>query len=110
MTPVKGFLIITLLLAWFLRVYGLDRDGFWYDEVFSQDLVEQSSLRAAYQVIAHDDHPPLYDLGVMYSWAKLGKNEFFHKIFHDDMYATRSTIEVAYLDYRGEQRSLQSRK
>lgn len=80
MTTVKGFLIImTLLLAWTLRVYGLDLDGFWYDEVFSQDLVEQSSLDAAYQIIAHDDHPPLYDLGVMYNWAKLGKNEFFQR-------------------------------
>lgn len=81
MKTIRHLLIITaiLILAWFLRVSGLNLDGFWYDEVFSQNLVEQPSLSAAYQIMADDDHPPLYDLGVMYNWTKLGKNEFFQR-------------------------------
>jgi mannosyltransferase len=70
-------LLIVLSIGWLVRVYALDVDSFWGDEILSYSRASHPSLEVAYELLRASNHAPLYDLGVLRLWQRLGANEFF---------------------------------
>jgi len=60
-----------LAVAALLRLYGLDRESLWYDELFVQHVVELEGLETVVRVGASEDvHPPGFPLFIHF-WCKL---------------------------------------
>lgn len=67
--------LLLLLVAFALRVFRLEVQSFWYDEVFSIDNASHG-LGAVFTLSAVDIHPPLHSL-LLYFWMPLvGNGEF----------------------------------
>ncbi len=71
----RSLLLITLLLAFFLRFYRLDAQSFWNDEGNSARIAERS-LDLILEGAAGDIHPPGYYLLLHYWRALFGQSEF----------------------------------
>ena len=70
-----GMVAIVIILAAVLRIYGLERTSFWYDEAFSWHLVSLPFLEM-YQETLKDTHPPLFNL-LAWTWVQIfGDSEF----------------------------------
>jgi mannosyltransferase len=75
-------LLAIILLAFVLRVYGLGRAPFWFDEALSGFIAE----KGVEGIVAHTlttpfEHPPLYYL-VLHLWTELaGSGEFALRFF-----------------------------
>jgi uncharacterized membrane protein len=65
-----GVLMLVTAFGLLLRLYRLDRFGFWYDEGFSALMVELGDP-AVWRL---DDHPPLY-YGVLWVWSHTGSSD-----------------------------------
>ena len=71
----KLLLILILLLAFGLRVWGLGDRNLWWDEGFSSWIAQQPTLQLIERT-ASDVHPPLYYL-LLHLWqGATGGNEF----------------------------------
>lgn len=62
-------LISIIILASFLRIYAIDRESLWADELFSVNVVD-TDVNKIIETTANDTHPPLYYL-ILYYWMKL---------------------------------------
>ena len=70
-----GWLLVTILLAFGLRLYRLGTDSLWYDETVSVHLAGKSVP----ELVAHtagDIHPPGYYL-LLHAWTRLAGNSEF---------------------------------
>lgn len=73
---VPGTLVlVTLLLAFALRIYRLPHQSLWYDEALSVYYADQP-LRVALAGISGSDHPPLHSLLLHFWMAVAGRSEF----------------------------------
>jgi uncharacterized membrane protein len=79
----SGGMISVLILACGLRFYHLASDSLWMDELFSIWLAKQSFVRF-WQVMSHENHPPLYYL-MLSAWIK---------IFGSSAFAVRSLSAI----------------
>jgi 4-amino-4-deoxy-L-arabinose transferase-like glycosyltransferase len=68
-SPFFGGILLIFLLACGLRWYHLTADSLWMDELFSVWLAKQSFTQF-WQVMSHENHPPLYYL-MLSGWIKL---------------------------------------
>lgn len=73
---IRGYLVLTLIVGWALRVLTLARKSLWLDEVVTLQVatmnVKDIITRSATQ---WEPHPPLYYL-LMHYWVQLGSSEF----------------------------------
>lgn len=67
--------LVTLLLAFALRIYRLPDQSLWYDEALSVYYAGQP-LREALAGISGSDHPPLHSLLLHFWMAVAGRSEF----------------------------------
>jgi 4-amino-4-deoxy-L-arabinose transferase-like glycosyltransferase len=74
-----GLLLLILVMAWLGRLYALGDDSLWGDEILSIDRASQADLRTAWRMTVMGNHPPLYDIGVLHTWLKLGGGEFLSR-------------------------------
>lgn len=65
----KSIILFVILSGIFLRLYGLDIQGFWYDEIFSATFAAKD-LKGLFDIVLKDVHPPLYYL-LLHLWIKL---------------------------------------
>lgn len=66
---------LLVLLAFLLRLRGLDAESLWFDEAISFTFA-RASLPELFQSIAQDNHPPLYFL-LLHLWLSLvGQSEY----------------------------------
>jgi uncharacterized membrane protein len=79
----SGGMIFVLALACGLRFYHLASDSLWMDELFSIWLAKQSFVKF-WQVMSHENHPPLYYL-MLSGWIK---------IFGSSAFAVRSLSAI----------------
>lgn len=70
-------LLLILVVAWLGRLHALGDDSLWGDEILSLHRASQADLRTAWRMTVMGNHPPLYEIGVLYPWLKLGDGEFF---------------------------------
>ena len=64
-----------VLLAFCLRLRGLDAESLWFDEAISLTFARES-VAELFQTIAQDNHPPLYFL-LLHLWLPLvGQSEY----------------------------------
>jgi len=70
-------LIICILIGAFIRLYLLDRQSLWFDELYSVMSASEQTFKNLFDNwIIHDVHPPLYQITLFY-WVKiLGDSEF----------------------------------
>ncbi len=70
--------IVALLLAvgLGLRLAGLGREGFWYDEIFSASYTNLSLFETLVASLRFDVHPPLYYLQLNL-WSALGHSDIW---------------------------------
>lgn len=75
-----GLMILLLLLAFFLRVFRLDQQSLWYDELatWQRAVVPLADMFA--DLFAVRNHTPLYFLA-MRPWAAIGESEFILRYF-----------------------------
>jgi mannosyltransferase len=66
--------VLTLAFGIWLRSVGLDREGFWLDEVFSASFANLSLPGTFLAVLLLDVHPPLYYLQLNV-WGRLGHGD-----------------------------------
>jgi 4-amino-4-deoxy-L-arabinose transferase-like glycosyltransferase len=64
-------LVALTLLALVLRLYRVDAQGLWYDELFAVTH-SMASVPEMLRVMAHDFHPPLHNLLLRASFALFG--------------------------------------
>lgn len=64
-----------LVIAAFLRFYGLDRTSLWYDEAVSWDQ-SRGSFAALLSSVAMDNYPPLHNILLWLTMPVAGDNEF----------------------------------
>ncbi|MBN1934997.1 MAG: glycosyltransferase family 39 protein [Anaerolineae bacterium] len=60
--------LVIILIAWALRLKGIDEQSIWYDEGLSI-LYAQSSLGDLLRGVSQSDHPPLHPL-LLHGWIK----------------------------------------
>jgi mannosyltransferase len=87
-------LLLILIIAWLGRLYALDADSLWGDEIFSFHRASQPNLRRAWEIRETTNHPPMYELGVLYPWLKIGDNEFLLR-FPSAFFGTL-TVSIVY--------------
>jgi mannosyltransferase len=68
-TQKRWLLLITILLAFALRVYQLDTQSIWYDEGLSIQLARQDPAQAI-ALSATTDHPPLHTV-LLGAWMRV---------------------------------------
>lgn len=88
-------LLLILAIAWLGRLHALDADSLWGDEIFSLHRASQPNLRRAWEIQETANHPPMYELGVLYPWLKIGDNEFLLR-FPSAFFGTL-TVSVVYI-------------
>lgn len=88
-------LLLILLLAWLLRLYALDADSLWGDEIFSYQRGIEPNREVSYKMLLDGNHPPLYELLILHEWLKVGRNEFFLRF--PSVFFALLTISVVYL-------------
>lgn len=88
-------LLLILLLGWAVRIYALDSDSLWSDDIFSYERAIQPNIERLYVMLLQGNHPPLYELVILSPWQKLGSNDFFLR-FPSVFFGTL-TISVVYL-------------
>ena len=78
LAPIHGFLAASgvLLLGSALRLYGLDRQSAWADEITTLLITDPALTFAQFwQLVLSDVHPPLYHLLLRYWSAVLGQSD-----------------------------------
>ena len=78
LAPIHGFLAASgvLLLGSALRLYGLDRQSAWADEITTLLITDPALTFAQFwQLVLSDVHPPLYYLLLRYWSAVLGQSD-----------------------------------
>jgi len=76
----KLYLIIAVLLGVFVRFYGLDIQGLWFDELVIIFPAVNKNLNMLQLLLLNDLHPPLYPL-FLYSWiTTFGNSEILIRL------------------------------
>jgi len=73
--PGKGLVLVILLLAFALRIYGLPAQSLWHDEALSVFYADQPSGKVLAGV-SGSDHPPLHSLLLHFWMGVAGQSEF----------------------------------
>src|SRR3990170_2918933 len=75
------FLIVIFTVVGFaLRVFQLDFQSLWIDDLIVILKAEQKSLWDIFQAAKVDTHPPLYDFLIHY-WMNIGRDEWTLRFF-----------------------------
>ncbi|MCD6219106.1 glycosyltransferase family 39 protein [Candidatus Calescamantes bacterium] len=75
------YLLILLSLAAFLRIYRLDQESLWYDELVSVHHITHHSFHELVSYIPkREGKPPGYYL-FLYMWSKMGISPFMLRLF-----------------------------
>ncbi len=53
-------MLLILLLAFWLRVFALSQESYWFDEVHSIQKAQAGGVRAIWEALRGDVHPPFY--------------------------------------------------
>ena len=73
-------LLMAVLIGIFVRLYGLDIQGFWFDELAVVYPMTSKTSAAFSELILSDLHPPLYPL-ILYYWVKImGSSEIIIRL------------------------------
>ncbi|MFT7616249.1 MAG: mannosyltransferase, partial [Candidatus Woesearchaeota archaeon] len=73
-------LIIILLVATLLRVWGIESESYWLDESISIRQAQEKEYSTTFELVKNDIHLPLH-ISILHFWVKL---------FGTDEFATRS--------------------
>ena len=72
-------MVLVVSLAAISRFHELGRDSLWNNEILSFERATQESIADSFELIREGTHPPLYPLGVLRPWLRLGDDEFFQR-------------------------------
>lgn len=69
-------IVLILLVGWFLRVYNLDVNSMWADELRSFSRASLTDWKTARAALISANHAPLYEWVILHNWLEIGTTEF----------------------------------
>lgn len=75
----RAWLLLVLLLAVALRLWGLDAKSLWLDEIMTVEKASKPFAGMMQEIRDHDAHPPLYQV-LEWLWLRLGRGDAFARL------------------------------
>ncbi len=71
-----SIIVLILLVGWFLRIYNLDANSMWGDELKSFGRASLTDWKMAHAAFISANHAPLYEWIILHNWLEIGTTEF----------------------------------